>query len=352
MYALVLTLAIATSVQPTGPFAVGRTTMTLPSDHRALLLHIWYPAAASEGAAAPYVEGIGDDELFRATYKFVGVDRIRAMQAHAIADAPVSPARKRYPIVLFSHGLGMVSMLYSAFLENLASHGYIVVGVEHPDFASTFAFPDGRVVKRASKRKFLAPDASAEEQAEMIRIREEEAIVQAHDLIFVLDKLATDARWRDRIDMRSVGVFGHSRGGFAAPHACLLDQRFKACLNLDGYRLTEAVMKRGIRQPYMHIEEVDVEPPDAEQLATFARMNAYHVIIAGAKHMSFSDAALIAPESYPNITIDAARALHITNAYILAFFDRFLRGKKTSLLTAPSPFPEVKFDQVRGIRPR
>jgi predicted dienelactone hydrolase len=349
--------------QPSGSFAVGRTTLRVvdasrlepftddPADHRELLLHIWYPAATAAGEPATYVEGIGDEEMFRATYKFVGLDRLRAVHAHALANARLSSARKRYPVILFSHGLGMVSFLYSAILENLASHGYVVVGVEHPYFASTFQFPDGHVVKRASRRQFLGPDATAEQQAAMIRIREEEAIVQARDLIFVLDHLAA-LKWPERLDLARVGVFGHSRGGFAAPHACLLDSRFKACLNLDGYRLTEEVMTKGIRQPYMHIEELDTEPTEAEraeQRATFARMGpggAYHVVVAGAKHMSFTDAPLIAPENYSNIGIDARRALQITNAYVLAFLDRFLRGRASALLSGRSAFPEVTFERV------
>jgi len=361
LFCLAVTVHAAELPRPSGAFAVGRTTMRVvdasraepftddPNDHREMLLHVWYPAASDAGAAAPYVEGIGDDDAFRATYKFVGLERLRAVQTHATAGAPLSSARKRYPVILFSHGLGMVSFLYSALLENLASQGYVVIGVEHPYFASNFQFPDGHVVKRASRRQFLGADATPEQQAAMTRIREEEAIVQAHDLVFVLDRLATV--FPGRLDRSSIGVFGHSRGGFAAPHACRLDARFKACLNLDGYRLTEEVMKNGIRQPYMHIEEVDAEWTDAElaeQRATFARMGggAYHVVVAGAKHMSFSDAPLLAPESYPNITIDARRALEITNTYVLAFFDRFLRGQKSPLLDGRRAFPEATFERV------
>ncbi|HJQ41141.1 MAG TPA: hypothetical protein VKB93_28725, partial [Thermoanaerobaculia bacterium] len=144
--------------------------------------------------------------------------------------------------------------------------------------------------------------------------------------------------FRGRLDLGRVGVFGHSRGGFAAPHACLLDQRFDACLNLDGYRLTEAVMQNGIRQPYMHIEEsTPWDPgetePAAERAATFGRMRggAYLVTVKGAKHASFSDAPLIAPDKYPGIAIDAKRALEITNAYVLAFFDRHVRGLRVNM---------------------
>jgi hypothetical protein len=72
----------------------------------------------------------------------------------------------------------------------------------------------------------------------------------------------------------------------------------------------------------------------------------YHLQIAGARHMSFSDAPLIAPENYANISIDAKRATQIANAYILAFFDRFLRGRPSPLLDGAPVFPEVTFERV------
>src|SRR4030095_9263234 len=181
-------------------------------------------------------------------------------------------------------------------------------------------------------------------------------IIQAQDLIFVLNELdrlnkkGSVIGLAGRFDLSHVGVFGHSRGGFTAPHACLLESRFRACLNLDGYGLTPDVMEEGIWQPYMHIEELApwLPPPTDEELAranqtreeankqareaeqqrekTFSRMSSgvYLVTVTGAMHNSFSDMPFIAPERYSNIKIDAERALTITNAYLLAFFDRYL----------------------------
>jgi len=127
-------------------------------------------------------------------------------------------------------------------------------------------------------------------------------------------------------------------------------------------------MEKGIRQPYMHIEEIApwLPPPKDEQLAnakqtreeankqaqeaeqqrekTFSKMSSgvYLVTVKGAMHNSFSDMPFIAPGRYSNIEINAERALTITNAYLLAFFDRYLRGRRQSLLKASDRmFPEV-----------
>src|SRR4030095_12146738 len=74
----------------------------------------------------------------------------------------------------------------------------------------------------------------------------------------------------------------------------------------------------------------------------------YVVTVKGAMHNSFSDMPFIAPERYRNIKINAERALSITNAYLLAFFDRYLQGRQQTLLKASDPmFPEVTLNVYR-----
>ena len=367
---------------PAGSYRVGRASFHRidtsrpepftedPSDHRQVLFHIWYPAELTGGTVAPYIDPLPDDEIFRKAgiYAFVGIERIMKTRSHALNGVKVSTAKRRYPVIIFSHGLGRVAAHYTAFLENLASHGYIVVGVDSPFFSSIIKMPDGRIIKNESQRN------------QRRGAREEEAVTQAHDLIFVLNELErinkedTEIGSVGRFDLRRIGVFGHSRGGFTAPHACLLDSRFRACLNLDGYPLTPAVMANGIRQPYMHIEELEpwLPPPSDQELAaakqtreqatkeaqameqqremTFGKMSSgvYLVVVKGAQHNSFSDMQFIAPERYGDTRSNADRVLTITNAYILAFFDRYLQGRQQSLLkTSDRRFPEVTLKVYR-----
>lgn len=354
---------------PTGPYRVGRATFHAidptrdepftpdPADSREVILHVWYPAAAEGGVPAAFTAELPDDSIFRRSYSFIGLEKLPRVRAHAFADAPVSEAERRYPVILFSHGLGAVAAMYTSFQEELASHGYVVVGIDHPFFSAAFQLPGGRTVRNTSR------PAS----------RQQDVLTQAQDLRFALDALERldregPGRLRGRLDLARTGVFGHSRGGFAAPHACRLDRRFRACANLDGYSLTPAVMDSGIAQPYLHVEELApwLPPPSdsalvalrqtreeataeaaadsARREATFRRMGpgAVLVTVRGGAHASFSDQPLIAPERYRDIAIDARRALQITRAYLLAFFDLHLRNRPPGLLApAPPPYPEV-----------
>ena len=75
------------------------------------------------------------------------------------------------------------------------------------------------------------------------------------------------------------------------------------------------------------------------------------LVVAGAVHASFTDLALLADQAGIDIDphIPGSRSLHITRAYVLAFFDQHLRGEPQSLLDQPSRrYPEVTFCSPGG----
>ena len=49
-------------------------------------------------------------------------------------------------VVLFSTGYGIERQLYTGLVEDLASHGYVVVAIDHPHDANIVSFPDGHAV--------------------------------------------------------------------------------------------------------------------------------------------------------------------------------------------------------------
>jgi predicted dienelactone hydrolase len=61
-------------------------------------------------------------------------------------DAPISVHGKPFPLLLFSPGLGGAPYDYSIQMEGLASHGYIVVAMEHVNDTFGVVLPDGKVV--------------------------------------------------------------------------------------------------------------------------------------------------------------------------------------------------------------
>jgi predicted dienelactone hydrolase len=58
-----------------------------------------------------------------------------------------SNKKNEYPLVLFDPGFGESRLIYGAMARSLASHGYVVVTVDHPFDAPAVQFPDGSIIQ-------------------------------------------------------------------------------------------------------------------------------------------------------------------------------------------------------------
>lgn len=149
---------------PTGSFAVGRTIlywsdasgsdpMAPKGARRELVAWIWYPAAVGDGARpAEYLPEPWRVALER-QMGFVLTDLLTRdlskVKTNSFSDAPVATAGGAYPVVLMRAGLAALTADYSSLAEDLASHGYIVVGFDALYRSFVVVLPDGRVIARS-----------------------------------------------------------------------------------------------------------------------------------------------------------------------------------------------------------
>ena len=145
---------------------------------------------------------------------------------------------------------------YSALAEDLASHGYVVVGFDAPYRTGVVVFPDGRMMRRTPENN---PDlCENQEQAQQARCVNKVLTAWTGDIAFVLDRLERlntsdpSGKFTARLDMARVGVFGHSFGGAQAAQFCSQDSRCKAGIDVDG-SLHGIVIQAGIRKPFMFL---------------------------------------------------------------------------------------------------
>jgi predicted dienelactone hydrolase len=127
---------------PTGPFPVGRVTyhwtdssrpeVLAPhaSARRELMVDVWYPAQPGTGSPAEYLPGfdalrraVGDDALRREFGPAHGAVASGRVRTYAAESASFARELGRCPVLVFSHGFGVLSRLYSGQLEDLASQG-------------------------------------------------------------------------------------------------------------------------------------------------------------------------------------------------------------------------------------
>jgi len=355
--------AFALSLSPLlGPGLVGTVALELvdysrndplaPSPrHRDLMISVFYPvehvrrytlAPAYPPAYAAYLDAL------------VGIapGTAESLLSQAYEGAHLHPSRDEHHLVLlFSPGYGDSRIDYTAALSNLASNGYLVIGVDHPYDTNFIAYPDGSTtVKTVDTLNNLT------QITETVDIR-------VQDVQFVLNALSTNATLAKQIpglhgklDISHVGIYGHSLGGATAASAMFADPRFKCGVNMDG-TMVGPVVDNGITTPFFLMSStLHNISSDASWSTFWAHQHGYklEVTVEGSTHADFSDQSvlyddlralnLIPDEGDLFGTIGGERMLEIENAYLGAFFDMCLRGKKEKLLEGPSKaFAEVVF---------
>jgi predicted dienelactone hydrolase len=301
------------------------------------VIQAWYPATGGSRSASYLPPAVA---RFLAASAGVQPALLESVKLDAFVDASPLARRGGWPVVLFSPGFGVERELYAGLVEDLASHGYVVVAIDHPHDAGIVEFPDGRVVRVGAQM----------DMGEALAVR-------VADVRFVLTELAGLDRagfFAGRLDLGHVGMFGHSLGGAAAASAMLVDRRIDAGADLDGV-LFGAARLRGLSRPFMLMSGEPGFAADPNRAGFWRRLRAPHyaVDIKGAQHFAFSDLAFFAPEltrANPRVgvgslvgNIGGPATLAAERAYLVAFFDRFLRGSDEPLLgRTPGPFAGVR----------
>jgi pimeloyl-ACP methyl ester carboxylesterase len=352
-----------------------------PDAHRRMMVYVWYPTdkkAKVGEVTAPYLPGFdeakskisaGDvaDMFYPAIYE--GQSSLPATVV--VDDAPIARGKQRFPLLLFAHGWGNPTFLYTAELQDIVSHGYVVAAIDHPYDSNYTLFPDGEVIGFAQESFNKAAG-----QPHGIRAYTKERVeVMAQDNRYVLTQLLNYARTRnahtpffERIDADKIGAFGHSIGGLTAARTCQIDARVKACMDQDStdYRGSAFVvsdLQETERQPFLLyvVSSADVwsskalHPSDkelAQQKVSRAEFDSimqeqqrnqtkqltevaggsYRLMLfdlPGFVHRSFTDQTLLAS------TLDHEQSLHnfhVAQVYTLAFFDKYLKGDTATVL--------------------
>jgi dienelactone hydrolase len=347
---LASTLAYLRLPATTGAFAVGRSTTlladparpeprTATNDHRNVRLIAWYPAVPGSGQPTEYVPGL---EAIRAgleasgeigTVQIAGLGLVRA---NARQGAAVAPAASPYPVVILSPGNATNVAFYASLAEDLASHGFVVVGVDHPYQVAAVDMGEAGVAVYPGDQAAGPPGAD-------IAAKIDERVA---DIRFVLDRLAEDAAGfaalRDRLDLRRIGIVGHSNGGIAAAEACVADTRLVGCMNIDGQSAGGPFSSRpdpaAPTKPFMYLTK-EVQLHEAlGALFERAGPDTFRVVVPAATHDAFADGPRFRPRLAP---VDGAAdaVLTIERGVALAFFDHVLRGAPETVfraMTAPT----------------
>jgi dienelactone hydrolase len=302
--ALALTTAFVPQLPtPSGPHRVAsqifrwtdfsrpETLTPSSSDHRPVVAQAWYPTATATGRTVPYFEAqhqLPSSVAGLPSFLYAAFGEI---DTHATFEAPISPTRRAWPVLVFSPGLGVPREQYTSLATELASRGYVVIALSAPYESAPTVLAGGRVIGQTVHPDVMGPPP----HPELERLID----VRAADASFVLDRLAalaTDNRrspLAGHLDLGHVGIVGHSLGGATAVQVMAADPRFKVGVNLDG-KLFGTQPDARLHQPLLWIQSDDARTEEYTQgrdrLLAGLRAGGDVLTVGGSAHMSFSDA--------------------------------------------------------------
>ena len=323
--------------EPTGPYGLGEFSQLLTDPIRInpatgepmqFMVTCWYPAPLQGGRLpAPYV---AEAVAWNSLYVNPG-SRIARFAAHSSPGAPLATNLMSWPVVLFSPGIEGNRRENLLSVEEMVSHGFVVVGMDHRDTAAA-VYPNGTLVR----------GQTIHSEAEAISRHAE----RTADAVLVLDQLeqwqAADPLLAGRLDLDRIGACGAGLGGSIAANLANADARCKAAANLDGNVRSADLAAAGCAKPYLLIHSDTPDPVDTDdnRLVFFQRSQsaAYYVKVAGTTIYDFVDWGLLVGRDVLNQlagqvgTADCMQAQYLAGSAMLSFFRRHLLGQEDGVL--------------------
>ena len=349
---------------PTGKFNVTLTTGPLidytrndpfapTPTPRALMLSVFQPAMCASSDPVPYMPNVTAEfqgqflqELFNVSADFTSLFQ-EARLPVCSTDSGISSSQNDWPILLFSSSYSIPRLYYSAIASAIASEGFIVITIDHPEDANIIEYPDGHIVYGN------APNNPTDE--DFTRYLSPRVI----DASFIIDQLSNATAIAELLPQRGprafctdrVAMVRHSLGGATAVIAAGQDSRIRGAINWDG-TLFGSLPPSGLLQPVLYMAEDN--RADASWVAAFPQLKGpkLWVSVANTTHESFADVLTLiqaAGESTADLggllgTIEPTKLVRIMAEYTAAWMKGVFMGDFAGPLLQgqeQDAFPEV-----------
>ncbi|PMN95248.1 alpha/beta hydrolase family protein [Enterovibrio norvegicus] len=348
---------------PTGVHTVGVTEFEVTEGNKWVVVTAWYPAKPSVSRhflpymAAYIAEAISEKQKIPASWLKDERPSFASIDAKVISG--------RHPVLLFNHGFSSHAYQNLTQMEELASHGYIVLSLSHPGHSVVTKRQNGDLVFQSiplepeyAPQRIAAMDRAAVSMRSSSTINDwidatsplEEGLFRNipayvdewsennRRVIRALTRVnlgAISTPLKGHLDTESVGVFGHSFGGSVAADLAFSEPNIKAAMSLDSYVYTHSLqdtMKVPLCVAYGDV----AEPPSDESMAwinqtlfeTKAVSGSCEVLFVGAAHLNFSDLNHLPVGELLGLTgsIDADVMHQSSNQLLLSYFGHHLKG--------------------------
>ncbi len=153
-----------------------------------------------------------------------------------------------WPIVIFSHGLRLDPTVYRPLVEEIASHKYIVLNVNHPASSSRAEFSKEALdlnkwdklmdSEKVEREKDVKTVGKLEEIYKEIDVWEDDMVVkETNNIRFIVEQIRNgklNGLLKDSGNKTPIILAGHSLGGTVSMIAARDNPNITGCINLDG----------------------------------------------------------------------------------------------------------------------
>lgn len=336
--------------KPAGQYTVGtklfhwvdtkrKETLYENAGNREILVQIWYPAEGEKGKSKSiYAENLDTARTGTQLYNLYS-----SVITNSYKDLPVLKRDISFPVIFFSTGRAMASFVYTVIAEELASQGYVFVAINSP--GSSQVFFENRYVQPL--QRWVPPVSIYVASDSMDKFFSEPIDILSQDILFCIDKVKAlnkaNSFFDKSLDMKNIGMMGHSLGGLAASEACRKYKKSKALLLIEATQ-SAAVRKNGIKNPVgFVISELSLSFDKANiytEILNNLKDQFYFIKLKDAGHNSFTDYMLVRKGLF-NYAMLPERGIDLAKKLISGFFDLTLKQKGTSFDNVKINFNEV-----------
>ncbi len=345
---------------PSGLYKVGVSTHFLKDtsrDHneeigRPLLVRIYYPSVEEQKEYPSYLSDtmhLYKEKILRIySVLLEDLEYLDEISDWAMPDAPINRENLPYPILFFSPGFFMAAQLYSSLIEEMASHGYVVVTINHTDACWPVMFPDG-------SSPVILPELAnifSNKERSCMEIFDTTQNAWIKDVEFVLSWLRNQPLTK-YFDLSLMGIFGHSFGGSTAIEAARQNDAFRAVVNLDGFLFGQNWDKAFKTPSLFVVAEKQLTSEDAvnagltieqfdgliarssKKIFDQLKDNSFYVTVKDADHATFVDSRIIKSPLLKK-EVDSFSGITTARALLVDFFDHYLKNKNLIFLNSQS----------------
>ena len=385
-FLLPTTLPILELPNPSGKYKIGAQYFHLktnreeiitenPNDKRELMIKAWYPASIKNETKEPYLNN-GERISFAAKYNLPNstFNYLNYVETNTYLEPKVY--EEKFPVLIFSHGSYSIASGYYAVIEEIVSHGYIVLNINHTYESTGTLFPNDSLKlfnqeydKKSVSNKKMAELAwkshqeynNAKNDAEQFLVSKnilknyiaaEISKRWSKDIVSVIDELQNwnqNSFLANHLDLSKIGAIGHSQGASAIGQAILDDPRISAGINLDGVQWGKMIDTTLVKPFLLLSSDWKNTHPNFNKYAyqNGSTSAFYKAKIINAGHASFMDIPLMIniPRFNEAGKIKPNEAYKTINKVVLSFFDKYLKNKETDLLKLSSKYKSLKINK-------